>query len=721
MFLPAREHRGLVFSPLLAALCVASGACEKDGGGEISPDPASSLRLVIYSLSEEPTGSRAIQQEIADLKARSDSAALPGTYQRLLDELRESWGQESPRLAPYHYNLCLALKLAGRRQEGLREIREGVDLWPRSFQHRLLEATERMEFSRGSRRLIDGTEEAVELVLRLEYRPLLERMRVRLSDLHLEWASVLYQVRRPQEALDELETAMRLGLSPAKASTLKARILVQLRRGDEAAPLLQELRARGDDSPDIALALGSILLDSGDVEAAWEVLDGGLARSRAPGDGARPSATVLARLQTKGAAALNRLGRVAEARDLVLERLETDPDDDTGLFQLATSLRGLQLAEARDAVLRRYRELAPYVHLMGEVNKFRQIGETPTAWYNQARAFETIHRPGDALRAVDLGLRLAPVARALHLLKVEIYLELGRLPRALRAAEGALEASDSAVFRLSRARVLVRLGRTSEAREIVQSLAAPPASEGEPDRALRLAYRARALVELGDLDELAEYVESPGEPPEGSVPEAVEIRRLCRAELLIAGSRFGAALDLLRERTGALEGGETWAGALRMVAAAAAGDREPSHEVDVSDLLDHQSLRERSLSLPSFRGQGKARDLLERARRLSRQSDRLLAAMKDFGDRDVVSSWRSLYRIYVQGGAGRKARETAWYLWRLNPSGADENLLLGRALSRREEVLSRLAAASRGLARRPGDEELLEIRRAAREVLGVSR
>ena len=67
----------------------------------------------------------------------------------------------------------------------------------------------------------------------------------------------------------------------------------------------------------------------------------------------------------------------------------------------------------------------------------------------------------------------------------------------------------------------------------------------------------------------------------------------------------------------------------------------------------------------------------------------------------------------------RDRRETAWYLWHLDPGGLEETGALVSSLHRDEEVLTRLHVLERGLKRNPAAEGLRALRQEALLFLGV--
>ena len=696
------------------------------GGRDTVPrEPERPLRLVVYPLVTMPPEAAASREKVHQLQTSGNLRQLPEAYVALIEALGEAWGEENPGIVPHHYNFCLALKLLGRQDDCLSHVGWALKRWPDSLQHRLLDATLRMEISSRAGYLLQGTGEAVKLTLREENYSKISRLRVRPAKLHLQWANALFRVGRPEQALRQLKVAVRLGFDKEKTAALEAQVLVQLRRSDEAIPLLKELRTT-DDSPELALALGTAYMDLGDAAAAWEILGQILEEKGDSPLEVEDREAFRARLRSKGAAALNRLRRHAEARSVILEQLLRDPQDDSALHQLATALRGLQLVTASEAIIQSFKELAPHVHHVREKNKFRRMGHLPSSWYHQARAHCAVDRLGDALQAIEVGFRYAPRAATLHLLKIETMLRLGRYSRAVEAARSAFQVTESPIFRLAEARALGRLGKADEAREILGVLAKGP-ENSERNRALEGGYRVRVLLELGELEEaesqLATVANDRGEAL--AEPAAMEIGRLCRAEILLSRGQREEARDLLRQEMYVLEGGQIWARALRLLARVAAPGPSPDRghppaPDDVSDLVDRPVLLERALSLPEVRESTAARSLFRRANKIHEERFRILTAMDRLGDTDAMPYWKELLELYLEGGARRKARETAWYLWNLNPGDLEESRALSRTLSRDTEVVSRLATATRGLARAAGNPDLLEVRRAAREFLGVS-
>ena len=213
---------------------------------------------------------------------------------------------------------------------------------------------------------------------------------------------------------------------------------------------------------------------------------------------------------------------------------------------------------------------------------------------------------------------------------------------------------------------------------------------------------------------MLEFLESldsvKGGAPEGSM--------LCRAEAHLREGRRAEAGVLLGNNYRMLEGGDTWAGALRLLAA------EPSQAgedavVDISDLVDHPELVAEAAGFEIVTASPALEAMVKRAKALIRDRGGILARMRGFGDGDVLGLWRELLELYFESGASRKARETAWYLWHLDPGGLEASLELARALGRQEEVLTRLPVVERGLKRTPGNGELAALRKQALLFLGV--
>jgi hypothetical protein len=80
-----------------------------------------------------------------------------------------------------------------------------------------------------------------------------------------------------------------------------------------------------------------------------------------------------------------------------------------------------------------------------------------------------------------------------------------------------------------------------------------------------------------------------------------------------------------------------------------------------------------------------------------------------------------LLDLYVENGALRKARETAWYLWSRDPGGLKASQDLAGALSRDEEILTRLYVINKGLERNPGEPGLTALQSQALLFLGIGK
>ena len=92
-----------------------------------------------------------------------------------------------------------------------------------------------------------------------------------------------------------------------------------------------------------------------------------------------------------------------------------------------------------------------------------------------------------------------------------------------------------------------------------------------------------------------------------------------------------------------------------------------------------------------------------------------------FDDLGLMPKQAELLRLYRESGASRKARETAWYLWHLDPGSLEAARSLVSTLQREEEVLTRLYVLENGLKRHPGDAGLKALREQTVLFLGIGK
>ncbi len=197
---------------------------------------------------------------------------------------------------------------------------------------------------------------------------------------------------------------------------------------------------------------------------------------------------------------------------------------------------------------------------------------------------------------------------------------------------------------------------------------------------------------------------------------------LCRAELLLREGKQQEASTLLGRNYRMLEGGEIWAGALRLLADNPGEDAENTPAVtDCSDLVDHPEVAAAAAGFKVVTSSPYLSKLIGRARELTRLRGGILSRMRGFGDADILPLWHELLDLYVENGALRKARETAWYLWSRDPGGLKASQDLAGALSRDEEILTRLYVINKGLERNPGEPGLTALQRQGLLFLGIGK
>ena len=711
-----RDHP-LVFRFFFAALLLAACPSCRPGGGETgtaaggeAPVPA----LRIYHQEPVPAECAGEYSRISALAKKQAFGEIAKVYPGLLDCLSRSWGEKKDeRLCSYHYNFCVARKNSARPGNVLGEIGAGMKTWPESFQHRVLFASELMQLGVTRSTIPEGTEEAVEAVLRPSHHSKLREMRITPASLHVQWAHLLLRLKRTEEGLAHIQRALELRPSFYRARHLKANFLVALQRGKEAVRLTRELIEERPGDGSLQTILLSACLDTGEITEALEIYG----RLESAGSSGAPAPGFGLRLKVKIAGGFNKLKRFAEARDVLMDVLLEDPEDSGALHQLATTLRGLGASAASRALIRRSKELHAYFYEKLEAESAARGARLAQHAYNRARALNELDRSGAILEELDEALGRSDQLVDLQLIKADVLLRLGR-GELLRKELEEIVLSDQCpdMLRALRARLRAREGDKLGAGRIIASLGHDLESRMKESPRLG-AHLLRIARESGDLPEVArllEFLESL-DSVKGGAPE---VAMLCRAEAHLREGRRAEAGVLLGNNYRMLEGGDTWAGALRLLAA------EPSQAgedavVDISDLVDHPELVAEAEGFEIVTANPALEAMVKRAKALIRDRGGILARMRGFGDGDVLGLWRELLELYFESGASRKARETAWYLWHLDPGGLEASLELARALGREEEVLTRLQVVERGLKRTPGNGELTALRKQALLFLGV--
>jgi predicted Zn-dependent protease len=717
-----RHHGPWSGAVLVLALSIA--ACSRQGG-ETSVNPSGvQPPLEAVPLRPLPRAQAGVYRTIVEKQAAGRFGECLQLYPQVLGGLETLWGKTSRDLAPYHYNWCLALLLAGKPNECLHASEEGLERWPRCLQSLLINLKARFAVSRSEGRLLDGTRERFQRLLEPRHLTALESLHVDAVGLRVEYADLLFVLQRPSEALDEVSRAVEGSPLHVEARRLKAEILVAMRRSADAIPLLGSLAAESDPpDPDLECLHAIAQLEAGSAEDAWSRFQKLLAGA----SGGSPSIDTV-RLRRHGAQALNRLGRYAEARDLLLDVLLVNPDDAECLHHLAAALQGLGREAASAALRRRAQELSTFREESERAADWRRRKAELTAWYHEALAWTDADRLGEALESMRGGLRAARGSRELELMALEIGIQVGRLPRLVREMEDVVQLQGRPLERLAHARWLARLGRLDESRQVAGGV-----GKALPALAIE-TQRSRVLIELGDTEEAQALLAAVQEesPAQGAGRDAAdrkhaaEVSRLCEAERLIALGRPREACGLLSQDFRALPGGRVWADLLRRLcedgdAPERSQDLPVEPDDDPSGLIDHP----RFLRVASLRHQLRSSRGFERFLRsadsfLARRQ-RILERMGDFSDGDVLGLWAELLALYEECGARRKAREAAWYLWARSSADSRPYKWLAAAQSRPEEVIGRRFAVEKGLRAAPDDVELLEMRRGIASFLGLGR
>jgi tetratricopeptide (TPR) repeat protein len=516
------------------------------------------------------------------------------------------------------------------------------------------------------------------------------------------------------------------------AERLRAGRLMALRRTDEAMPILVRLIAQKRDAAVEAL-LVSAYVETGEATKAWQLAVQLASELGAGGTGTEAERKIANRIRVGGATALNALGRHAEAREFVLPMLLESPEDPAGIHQLIVALRPLGLAKTSEALAQRRRELHACLHERERERSSRQGGRVDRSYYHCARAWLEIDRVADALEAIESGLESFPDAADLYLLQADAHLRLGNVTSVADSLERVTRRTGSHVLGLCLARLRAREGGIDVAKGIFRAVAKSPPTDPRENAMVR-SHILWAELDLGGTEYVRRSLRrSPVESSRDSVPE---IAMLCRAESMLAAGDFEKADAIVSQSFRSIPGGKSWANALRAVldavrrtrsdAGGAVGD-PARRDVDPSDLVDNPALARRLGAIPRIASSAAAMRLIDSSADLRERRRRILERVKSLESThgsegsSALALRRELIEIYLASGAARKAREAAWFVWHRNRTGVDENLLLARALSRREEILPRLAALERALERAPSNGSIVELHAAALHELGIER
>ncbi len=505
----------------------------------------------------------------------------------------------------------------------------------------------------------------------------LRGLRLELADLYAPWTEMLLAANRVPEALELVDTAVLLDARNRKCLDIKARALLRLSRGEEARAVLRGLTL---DTPRVRLAAGMAEEQTGNLEGAWSHYSALLE------DTSNPAAeSARGQLRLRAATVLNGLGRAREAVGLLAELLVDDPDDVPALNQLVVSTRSLERREATRALNERVRHLMHRQSLLETGRKASSANVRGSVFYYEALAAAEVHRLGSALVHLDRGTAADPGLSPLYHERARIRLLLCRY----RAAEFELrrgsESTDSPALLADLARVQGLRGHREEmSRTIarVEALRAEVrASDRDRERESTLDLKlARACLESRDYARVGALLKGTS-----ASDVAMAENDLCLAELAWREGRVDESRELLTGNFQILPGGEAWARALR---ALLAGSRD-TLEDDPSDVLDHPRLF--LGEAPPFRSGETGGASLAFLRDLHARRLEIVARMEGYSDRAAASGWKELLDLYREAGAGRKAREVAWFLVHLYPTDVNARQQLARILSAEEEAVVRFA------------------------------
>ncbi len=718
----------VVLVVVVAASCSSASAPDSKSGTEHAEKVP---KLEVFPLTPVPAHLAKDYQRCQDFIRRGYFTHATGLYETLVKNLEKEWGDRNSALVSYHYNYCLCIKSAGAYELVLKAAQKAIERWPTSLQHRVLVATSLLGYSRAKGGIAPGTAEAVAVVTRPEFHELLkERLRIEPADLHVQWGDVLFRAQETQKALDEIEVALKLSPHSYRARHLKANCLVALEHLDEALPILEKLFTESrapPENPDEPprprdLQLEALLVTSyaqtGRAKEAWSLITEVRAEIQKRGVRTPADRELVRKLAIFGATALNQLSRFAEARDNLLPVLLETPNDRQGLQPFIESMRGLGLAETEAALARRREELATFLYESEQATASRAAGRRAQEIFHEVRALLATDRLGEAEKLVRDGQAKYPNVADLHLLSAEIHLRLARVGAITKTLDGVMRSSRSNIVGLALARLRHRQGLTDVAKSMVEAVEKNLPPDGQDNARIRgMALRIRA--EIGEHEKvLARVKEGLDEKIDAANPE---IALLFRIENLLREGDLDAARTALSQSFTSLNGGESWAGVLRSVVEWISAKPGETLTVDLSDFLDHPDLCSRLRRVAIVRENAQALARLDLALEILEKRNALIARMKEQSNDAVLSIWKELARLYSDVGAPRKAREVAWFLWNSDRRSLSANLLLAKSLSRREEVLPRLAALERAARTASQSAEVESLLRETRAALGVTR
>ena len=413
-----------IFGIALTSMAALAVSCSPSSDGEtVQSAPTDEPR--IYPQHPVPAELAADRDRIKRFFDRGLVTESTNLTRRLLEKLAGAWGEESVKLVPYHYNYCLRLKAAGAVDLALTESEKGLDRWPRSFHHSTLRAILLMSQSAKRDGIVEGTREAVELIVAKDRHPLLETLGISPPDVHVQWANVLFRDGRAEASLAALDRATALAPDLRSARSLRCECLIGISRLAEAIPILERLVEEKSQ-----LRLESMLAHAysrtGEFEKAWALIETVRGRFAAGEIAPAESAKIERSIAIDGASALNGLERHAEARDFLLSWLLDAPEDREGLDEIVASLRGLGLTETAAALTRRLGELHAFHHESRKETSARNSRRTTRSHYHRARAALEIDRLDIAIDASKTAIKNSPQSPEPYLIEAEAYARLSR-------------------------------------------------------------------------------------------------------------------------------------------------------------------------------------------------------------------------------------------------------------------------------------------------------
>lgn len=354
----------------------------------------------------------------------------------------------------------------------------------------------------------------------------------RLDSRSFRWAYYLGVVRGYEGALEEAERhfvdASRMRPEDVAVWVRLGRARADLGDAEGAAAAFERILALNEAVPAAHHGLGLLAIEAGDADRAIAHLDRALEL--------QPTATVI----HHGLGMAWRLkGDVARAR----EHLRANQHDPVAFVDPLIAELQQQLLSPRTLI-----RAGTNAEASGDAERARALFEEAVARlpddavsrYNLARALVDAGEPDAAIEQFKAVIELQPTYRDAHVNLAFVLVAENRLAEAEKHFARAVEI-DSLDFdsRHSWAVALARLGRTDEARQVLESLLTEP---GLGDRLFASAHRdlSRLALRRGDNEQASRHLEATVE----KAPDDVESRQTL-AQLLGRAGRFADAADQL--------------------------------------------------------------------------------------------------------------------------------------------------------------------------------